>query len=83
MVLVRVQGLDAQGQADLVRAVYFSARTPSPKALPCRLIARASASGGCLSGSDEGTRPLSWMVANVARRIRELGDVKPAGGVIL
>jgi predicted nuclease of predicted toxin-antitoxin system len=48
VVLLRVQGLDAQGQADLIRAWFtLSARPPSPKAPQSQRIAKASASGDC------------------------------------
>jgi predicted nuclease of predicted toxin-antitoxin system len=47
VVLLRVQGLDAQGQTDLIRLVYAQCEGPLSEGPQSQRIAKASASGDC------------------------------------
>jgi predicted nuclease of predicted toxin-antitoxin system len=58
VVLQRVQGLDGQGQADLIRSVCLQCEDVLAEGAAVSPIAKVSASGDCHSGSDLRTSTL-------------------------
>ena len=74
VVLLRVQGLDAHGQADLIRSVLIQCeKALSEGAAVSAKIARRSASAGCPCNRPRAVAPLSrivraWRVPGVGCR---------------